>query len=169
MSEKVNEAGGASPPLNVYQRKLRVMAALDIKPDKRHSLGFEYVSIQHLSNQLRTLCAKEGLDVEITFPDNDPGYIDIYLVNVDVPSDTIYTRWPVIEGDKGWAYTVKYPLVRLFLVGDPEENDEAEMAEKSGSAVKTPTPSSPPEPKFRGPRPPANQLMDWDIPKASAA
>jgi hypothetical protein len=121
---------------NVYQRKLAVMKRCGgIEPDKVHFQKFDYISIQHLSNSLREYLIAEGLDVTTGIVD---GEVLVTLTNVDNPHDQIVSSWPVIEADKGWAYSVKYPLIRLFLVGDGEENDEAEMATKSGeTATKT--------------------------------
>lgn len=61
-----------------------------------------------------------------------PGtWMQVSLVNVDDPSDRVVTRWPTAQGDKAWAYSTKYPLVRVFLIGDGAENDEATMADAS--------------------------------------
>ena len=124
----------ADKPRNVYARKLAVMAKCgEITPDKKHPAhGFMYVSIQTLSNHLRKFCVEEGLDITSSEAD---GRLVFTLTNVDDPSDNIISIWPVVAGDKGYAYSHKYPLMRLFLVGDGEENDEAEMATKSGAAA----------------------------------
>ena len=121
---------------NVYHRKLAVMARCkDIKPDKVHPHHkFEFISIQSVSNHLRAFCVEEGLDIT---PSIEAGELVLTLTNVDKPDEQIVSRWPVVEGDKGYAYTVKYPEVRVFLIGDGEENDEAEMANKSGHAATT--------------------------------
>lgn len=129
---------------NVYQRKLAVMAKCrEVKPDKKHSIGFEYVSIQNLSNHLRKFLVEEGLDVEFGFVE---GMLNVVLVNVDRPEDKIASSWPIVENDKGYAYTTKFPLIRMFQIGDGEEGDEADLAQKSGEAAarlsKKPNPAS---------------------------
>lgn len=142
---------------NAHQRKLAVMKrCAGIKPDKKHPAHhYDYVSIQNLSNLLRDYCAEEGLDPNAGF-DRESGMFVLDLVNADDPSDHIPSYWPVIEGDKGWAFTTKFPLIRTFLVGDGEEADESEMAERSAHtatkaaqrsnghrAEPTPSPSAP--------------------------
>ena len=123
-------ATNGEKPRNVYQRKLAVMGRCkEISPDKTHPHHhFEYVSIQNVENHLREFCIAEGLDVT---PSVENGDVVVTLTNVEKPDEQIVTRWPVVEGDKGWAYSVKYPLMRIFHVGDGEENDEKEMADKS--------------------------------------
>ena len=121
---------------NVYQRKLAVMRRCSaIKPDKTHPHHrFDYVSIQNLENHLREFCAEEGLDVQPSISD---GVVTLTLTNADKPDEQIVSSWPVVDGDKGWAFSVKFPLVRTFHVGDGEENDEADMANKSAQAAST--------------------------------
>lgn len=127
-----SEATPGAPAVsrNVWQRKLAVMKRCGaIAPDKRHPHhGFDYVSIQTLENHLREFLVAEGLDVTATVED---GSVAIWLTNVDEPTDQIVSRWPIVADDKGWAYSVKYPLMRLFHVGDGDEGDEKEMADKS--------------------------------------
>ena len=127
-----SEATPGAPAVsrNVWQRKLAVMKRCSaIVPDKRHPHhGFEYVSIQALENHLREFLVAEGLDVTATLED---GSLVLILTNVDQPTDQIVSRWPIVAEDKGWAYTVKYPLMRTFHVGDGDEGDEKEMADRS--------------------------------------
>jgi hypothetical protein len=127
----------------LFQRKLAVMAKCSaITPDKKHPAhGFDYVSIQNVSNHLRRVLVEEGLDVSEDVID---GEVLIHLTNADNPDDHITSRWPVVAGDKGFAFSVKFPLMRLFLVGDGEENDEAEMADRS-AATPNHTPQRPQE------------------------
>lgn len=149
---------------NAVQRKLAVMKRCDaIKPDKTHPAHkYEYNSIQNISNHLRTFLAEEGLDCQ---PSIEGGEMVVTLVNADNPEDRIVSRWPIVDGDRGWAYTTKYPLVRIFLIGDGEENDETDMANNSaeaarrraaaGSGSKTPKgPEGPPD----NPKPPEHEL-----------
>lgn len=111
---------------NVHQRKLAVMKRCGaIVPDKDHALKFRYVSIQALSNHLREFCVEAGLGIDVRIVDNE---VIVRLTNVDEPTDVIESTWPVMAADKGFAYSVKYPLMRTFLIGDGEENDEASMA-----------------------------------------
>jgi hypothetical protein len=111
-----------------------------ISPDKTHPAhGFKYVSIQTISDHLRTYCAEEGLDINL---DVVEGEVILQLVNIDRPEDRIVSRWPVVPGDKGFAYSVKFPLIRTFLIGDGEENDEAVMATNSATASQAPRPAS---------------------------
>lgn len=135
---------GAAPVVvpNAHQRKLAVMRRLDaLAPDKFHPHHrFSYISIQALSAAVRRACVEEGLDVVFSVTD---GAVVIELVNADAPSDRIVTTWPTVDGDRGWAYGIKFPLMRLFLVGDDDEADEAEMAAASGRAATRAASSSP--------------------------
>jgi hypothetical protein len=132
-AEKVQ---AAAPSRNIHQRRLAVMARCKaIVPDREHFQKFRYVSIQALENRLREFIVAEGLDVVTSFDLDHPGFVQVDQVNADDPDDTLRTYWPVVDGDKGWAYTVKYPLMRLFHIGDGEEGDEAEMAKKSGQTA----------------------------------
>jgi hypothetical protein len=114
-----------APTKNVYQRKLAVMAKCDdIKLDKVHPHhGFRYISIQNIEERLRKLCVEEGLDITATCF-TTTNHITIVLTNVDDPKDQIESTWPLADDDKGFAYSVKYPLLRIFHVGDEEEARE---------------------------------------------
>jgi hypothetical protein len=140
MSEQTT-AEETTKPRNVYQRKLAVMERCgNIEKDDYNGYSaktgkevhFKYIGVQTLSNYLRKALVEEGLDVEFSF---EEGQLLVSLVNVDEPSDRIVTRWPIVDQDKGYAYSTKYPLIRLFQVGDNEEGDEAELAERSGKAA----------------------------------
>lgn len=123
-------------PRNVHQRKLAVMAkCAAIVPDGFHQHHkFKFLSIQMVSNHLRAFCAEEGLDVTPGFDPQYPGYVRIDFVNADDPADAFVAWYPEVPQDKGFAYSTKYPLVRAFLIGDGEEDDEAEMATRSAAA-----------------------------------
>jgi hypothetical protein len=125
---------------NVYQRKRAVMERCGaIKLDKKHPHHkFEYVSIQNLSNSLRAFMVEAGLEC---VPSVQDGYLTIELVNVDKPEERIISSWPLAPDDKGFAYSIKYPLMRLFLVGDGEEGgiDGVQQAPASQRA-QPPTP-----------------------------
>lgn len=128
---------------NVYQRKLAVMAKCDaIKPDAEHAgFHFTYNSVQHISNKLRQFAVEEGLDITTSAPD---GHIRVVLTNSDDPADQIIADWPLVPQDKAWAYSSKYALVRIFLIGDGTEGDEAENAERSGNGrAHVPAPVAP--------------------------
>jgi len=135
---------------NVYQRKLAVMKRCDeIVPDKVHPHHkFEYNSIQQISNRLRQYAVEEGLDIAVDFPPEHEGYARVTLTCSEMEGvGGVYTSrsvhfYPIAPDDKGLAYSTKYPLIRLFLIGDGEENDEAEMANKSSAR-----PSRKPAPK----------------------
>lgn len=141
------EGAVSSPPgRNVHQRKLAVMAKCDaITLDADYNgqtrdgrpIRFRYVSIQSVSNHLRHFCAEEGIDVNIS-ASSDGTALVLELVNADTPSEKIVSTWPIVAGDKAWAYTTKYALVRTFLIGDGEENDEADMAARSGETSHPP-------------------------------
>jgi hypothetical protein len=122
---------------NVYQRKLAVMAKCKgLKLDKTHPHhGFQYISIQNLEEHLREWMIEEGLDITPTCDPTRPGFMNFPLVNVDDPTDTIDSWWPIAEDDKGWAYTVKYPQMRIFHVGDEEE---AKETRDQGTGVRRP-------------------------------
>ncbi len=135
---------------NVHQRKLAVMRRLDgLGPDKVYDgvskktgarVRFPYISIQAVSNGLRKAAVEEGLDILVQ-PQPSAGTITIELVNVDDPEDRIVSEWPLVPEDRAWAYSAKYALVRLFLIGDAEEGDEAELAEGSAGMVAQATPA----------------------------
>lgn len=131
----------ALPSRNVHQRKLAVMARCGaIVPDKTHALKFDYLSIQTVSNHLREFCVEEGLDVQASIGED----LELSLINADDPRDRSVTHWPIVANDKGFAYTVKFPLVRLFLIGDGDENDEADMANQPAQ-LRKPKPPKPAE------------------------
>ena len=117
---------------NVHARKLAVMQKCSaITPDKVHAHhGFPYISVQAISNHLRQFAVEEGLDIIASVGDL---MTMIELVNVDQPDDRIVAHFPLVEDDKAWAYSIKFALIRLFLIGDGEEGDEAEMATRSGA------------------------------------
>ena len=119
---------------NVHQRKLAVMRRCHaLVPDKMHPAHhFPYISIQRLSNELRQFAIDEGLDIVASV---DAEQMIIQLVNVDQPEQIIISRWPMVEADKAWAYSFKWALMRLFLIGDGEEGDEAEMAQRSRAST----------------------------------
>lgn len=127
---------------NCYQRKAAVMRKCGaIQPDKTHPAhNFKYISIQAISNHLRQYCTEEGLDVNF---DVIEGEVILHLVNVDNPDDRITSRWPVIQGDKAFASTVKFPLMRTFLVGDGEEDATATSSNGSGDSHAAPASSTP--------------------------
>lgn len=126
----------------VFERKLAVMKRCsEIAPDKKHpKFGFYYNSIQQVSNKLREYAVAEGLDISVDFPPEHPGYTRVTLTCSD-SSDEMEKFYPIAPDDKGLAYSTKYPLIRLFLIGDGEENDEAEMAARSSALP--PSPSTP--------------------------
>ena len=124
--ETVEAAFATVNTKNVYQRKAAVMAKCKaITLDKTHPHhGFQYTSIGNLENHLREWMVEEGLDITPTCDPERPGFIDFPLVNVDKPDEVIHSWWPIVEDDKGWAYTVKYPQMRVFHIGDGEEDRE---------------------------------------------
>jgi hypothetical protein len=137
----------------LHNRKLRVMARCsEIAPDKTHPAHkFQYVSIQNLSNHLRRFCAEEGLDIVTSITD---GTVVVELINADKPDEKSVSTWPVVAGDKGFAFSIKFPLMRLFLIGDGEENDEAELASASGRAAVRPLPPARATPPANAPAAP---------------
>jgi hypothetical protein len=133
------EPPGSSDARNVYERKLAVMARCkDIVPDKVHPHHkFQYNSIQQISNRLREYAVAEQLDISVDFPPEHDGYVRVRLscsggASANGP-ETAVAYYPVTPDDKGLAYSTKYALIRLFLIGDGEENDEAEMADRSSA------------------------------------
>jgi hypothetical protein len=146
---------------NVYQRKLAIMRRCQaIAPDSQYDatskatgarVQFPYLSVQYISNELRQFCCEEGLDCTVSVVSDQ---VVIELTNVDEPKDRITATWPLVPNDKAWAYSVKYALIRTFLIGDGTEGDEAENAERSGNhratssgagaspSVSAPTPST---------------------------
>lgn len=140
---------------NVHQRKLGVMKrCAAITPDSKYNgqtkdgrpIRFEYLSVQAISNHVRSFCVEEGLDIVPSISSDN--LVVLELVNADDPEDKIVATWPLVPNDKAWAYSVKYALIRTFLIGDGEEGDEAEMADRSaqpvarnGQATPTPKPS----------------------------
>ncbi|MGH7722079.1 MAG: hypothetical protein ACRENL_04480 [Candidatus Dormibacteria bacterium] len=134
------EAAGAgpnavTPERTVHERKLAVMAKCGaISRDASYVVQgrkVEYVSITHLCDSLRRFCVEEGLDVISSIHD---GEVTVTLVNAAAPEQTIVSTWPVVAQDRGWSYSIKYPLIRLFLVGDGEE-DDASGAQHSAAAA----------------------------------
>jgi len=131
---------------NVHQRKLAVMRHLSgLGPDKVYDgvskrtgtrVRFPYISIQAVSNALRQAAVEEGLDVLVQ-PQPQAGSILVELVNADDPKDRIVSEWPLVPDDRAWAYSTKYALVRLFLIGDAEEGDEAELADSSSRTLRS--------------------------------
>jgi hypothetical protein len=136
MSE--SEKAPTTDSRNVYQRKLAVMAKCETlrMRGKHDHYGFSYHTVQDLSNHLRKILVEEGLDVEFDFAEVD-GFVTVVLINASDPrpEEKIISRWPIVENDKGYAYTTKFPLIRMFLIGDSEEGDEAKLAEESGKAT----------------------------------
>jgi hypothetical protein len=153
---------------NVYQRKQAVVRrCAAIVPDKKHPAHhYMYNSIQNVSNHLRAIGAEEGLDIQPSFNHELPGWLFLTFTNVDKPSEQIVSEWPVVDGDKGFAYTTKFPLIRSFLIGDGEENDESEMADRSGQQTRTPPAPPARQPAARRPAqaqpPPSNGELDPD-------
>ncbi len=146
-SEATPEAPSPAATRNVHQRRLAVMARCKaVVPDKEHFQKFWYISIQALENHLREFLVAEGLDVWASFDPATPGFVTVTMACAET-GECLPTYWPVVEGDKGWAYSVKYPLMRLFHVGDGEEGDEAEMAERSAHAADRQRSSSPSQPQ----------------------
>lgn len=156
--DKVQPAIGVDRSRNVYQRKLAVMARCgEISPDATHAgFGFKYNSIQHVSNKLRTFAVEEGLDITTSVPDD---HVLVVLTNVDVPSEQIEARWPLVPNDKAWAYSSKYALIRTFLIGDDTEGDEADNATSSGQARPAAQTAPAPRPataRYEGAHPPTS-------------
>lgn len=138
---------------NVHQRKLAVMKRCAvITPDSKYNgqtkdgrpIRFEYLSVQAISNHVRGFCVEEGLDLVPSISDN---LVVLELVNADQPDDKIVATWPIVPNDKAWAYSLKYALIRTFLIGDGEEGDEAEMAGHSEQAATQRSNGHRPEPK----------------------
>lgn len=130
---------------NVHQRKLAVMAKCSaIVPDKIHPHHkFQYVSVQTVSNHLRKFAVEEGLDITVA-PNEAGDAIVVELTNADEPEQTITRSWPMVDGDKAWSYTSKYALIRMFLIGDGEEADEADMANASSNRTRSTPATRPP-------------------------
>ena len=131
-------AAHTNPPPNVYVRKQAVMRKCDaMKPDSQYGqeggkVHFPYLSVQYISNQLRKFGCEEGLDITCSVSGES---VVVVLTNVDDPKDQITAMWPLVPNDKAWAYSMKYALIRTFLIGDGEEGDEAENATASGHAA----------------------------------
>lgn len=118
--------------LNIHERKLAVMARVgEIHHDKTHPHhNYTYNSIDNISNAIRALFVEFGIGYE---PSCSDGVMTVRLVNVDRPDDTSTTTWPVVDDDKGFAYSTKFPLVRTFLVADSAEDDPAKSGEADES------------------------------------
>lgn len=154
-AQPVGAEAGASVPegrnksLNIHERKLAVMARVgEIHHDKTHPAHkYTYNSIDNISNAIRALFIEYGIAYE---PSCSDGQMIVKLVNVDTPTDTSTTTWPLVPDDKGFAYSTKFPLVRTFLIADSADDDpdksgeadESQMASNSGRAASTPRPSS---------------------------
>ncbi len=120
--------------LNVHQRRALARNLCGrVAADMEHGKGFKYVSIGHLSNELRPVLAEAGLDYSISV-DTERATMTFDWFCVDNPSDTCSDSFPLLpEGaDKAWAYQVKWSLIRIFMVSDATEPDEADAAESSG-------------------------------------
>lgn len=146
-------AEASTPARNVYQRKAAVTAKVGtMVTDKVHPAHkFPYMSIQNVSNHVRQFCLDEGLDPNISIAGD---VLVLELVNVDNPDERITSTWPLVPQDKAWSYTTKYALVRTFLIGDSEENDEATMAD--GHAAQSATTASATSQQAQGRPEPAN-------------
>jgi len=121
-------ANGTEPTVDTRPLGRRWLAVLDrigdLEPDKTHPHHkFRYVSIQKLSSALRKACIAEGV---FYWPSVRGDQFIVRIENADDERQVRTSAWPVFEDDKGFAYTVKYPLARVTLMGD-EADDQSEQ------------------------------------------